>query len=87
MRLTEYVLKSLALRQQFQSSNRLLAFALEAARGAATMALVLSVADAANFGIVDDGPMRRLGFIGIWALLMAGVEAMRAPVAVRDAPS
>ena len=86
MKLSEYALKSLALRQQLRSSNRALAFVFEVGRGAAIMALILSVADAANLGIFDDGPARRLVFIGGWAVLMAGLEVLRAPVALADAP-
>lgn len=85
MTISEYALKSLALRQQLRSSNRAVAFALEAGRGAAIMALLLSVTDAANLGRFND-PVRRLAFIGGWAVLMAGLGALRAPVALADSP-
>lgn len=77
MSLSEYAQKLLALRAEFRSSNRRLAFLIEVGRYASVMALVLTVADLSTLTTFAAVPRKRLVFIVGWALLMAAVEAVR----------
>ena len=77
MSLTDYAVKTLALRAEFRASNRGLAVLFEIGRGAAGTALVLVIADFAGFPIFAAEPKARVFFIVGSAVLMPLVEAIR----------
>lgn len=77
MSVSEYAVKSGELRATSRASNRVLAFLFEIGRYAAGMALTLAVMDVMALTTFASTPVKRLVFIGGWALLMAAVEEVR----------
>ena len=78
MSFSQYAHSSLRLRQQWARRNPAGFLAIETGRGAAMMALVLAIAEITPLSLRSGEHGARLGFIMVWAVLMAAWNLSRA---------